>query len=99
VDRPPWQWALLGIVGTIAVLGLFGQLTACSAIDRALNPHARHYWESEEHYYGDIVKFCANNVIVVHEGTERQADACIASSVRGAVERGYLSARWLRVIE
>lgn len=89
-----WLGWLAFVVATVVLAAYTGHLSAIAPVDRVINPHARHYWQSEEDYFRDIVHYCARSVILEAAGTSRQADACIRSSVRGAIDRDYLSAAW-----
>jgi hypothetical protein len=95
VNRPLLA-GLAGAAATVVVLGVTGNLTSCTPIDRTLNPDARHYWQSEEKYVEETIWWCTERYVTLESGSERNADRCVESSLRGAVERGYLQEAWTR---
>lgn len=89
--QPPWVWAIVGAVGIVILLGYTGNLTSARPIDRLLNPDARNYWESPNHYIQNIFEFCSQQSSVT--GEPRTFKVCYDHSIDGAIERGYISER------
>ena len=89
--RRPWQWVALGVIVTVLVLGISGNLVSCAPVDRTLNPDARNWWESEEAYILKFAESCA--AFYTSDGATQR---CIDGSVREAIDRGYLSDEWVR---